>query len=143
MLRAYVAGPFRGANHWTIAENIRSAERIALECWRLGLATYCPHTNTAHFQGAAPDEVWLAGHLEWLRQSHVVIVCPEGERSSGTVAEVKEAIRLGIPVFWAKNPKDVGAARRIAAVNEDPRTCFYQPADADWNLSDWIVGQKG
>ena len=48
--KAYVAGPFRAKNHWEIAQNIRAAETIALACWRLGLATYCPHSSTAHFQ---------------------------------------------------------------------------------------------
>ena len=55
----YVAGPFRGPNAWEIEENIRRAERLALEVWRLGCACLCPHTNTRFFQGAAPDAVWV------------------------------------------------------------------------------------
>jgi len=100
------------------------------------LAVYCPHSNTAHFQGAAPDEVWLEGHLEWLRLADVVVVLVGGERSSGTVAEVQEALRLGIPVFW-------GSGWRITDVSRDPDTgepFFDGPLGTD--LFQWIKAKK-
>ena len=95
----YVAGPFRAVNAWEVEENIRRAERLALEVWRLGAACVCPHTNTRFFQGAAPDEVWLEGDLEILRRCDAVILTEDWKRSSGARAEVKAAERLGIPVF--------------------------------------------
>lgn len=108
MIRAYVAGPYRAPNHWEIAQNIRYAEKLALRLWREGLAVYCPHANTAHFQGAEPDEVWLEGHLEWMRLADVVVVLLNGESSLGTVAEVQEALRLKIPVFWETGEEITG-----------------------------------
>jgi hypothetical protein len=48
----YVAGPFRGKDAWEIECNIRRAESLALEVWRLGAACICPHP-TPDFQGAA------------------------------------------------------------------------------------------
>jgi hypothetical protein len=95
----YVAGPFRGPNAWEIEENIRCAERLALDVWRLGVACICPHTNTRFFQGAAPDEVWPEGDLEILRRCDAVILTENWRLSSGARAEVKAAGRLGIPVF--------------------------------------------
>src|SRR5690349_6591380 len=95
----YVAGPFRGKSHWEIAENIRAAERLALEVWKLGAAALCPHLNTAHFQNAAPDEVWLEGDLELLSRCDAVLVTNDWERSAGARAEVDYALSKGIPVF--------------------------------------------
>ena len=99
MRLVYVAGPFRGPNAWEIEENIRRAERLALEVWRLGAACICPHTNTRHFQGAAPDSVWLEGDLEILCRCDAVILAPHWSASSGARAEVERAKALSIPVF--------------------------------------------
>jgi hypothetical protein len=99
MMVVYVAGKFRGPDHWAIAENIRAAERVALEVWRLGFACICPHTNTAHFQGAAPDAVWLEGDLEMLRRCDAVVVVPGWEESEGARSEVALARSRGMPVL--------------------------------------------
>lgn len=95
----YVAGPFRGPTSWEIEENIRRAERLALDVWRLGAACICPHTNTRFFQGAANDEVWLRGDLAILEKCDAVMLTPDWERSSGATAEVAHAKARGIPVF--------------------------------------------
>jgi len=95
----YIAGPFRGPSAWDIEENIRRAERLALEAWRAGFAVICPHTNTRFFQGAAPDEVWLEGDLEILRRCDAVLLTSDWERSSGARAEVAAARAARIPVF--------------------------------------------
>jgi nucleoside 2-deoxyribosyltransferase len=97
----YVAGPFRGPNSWEIEENIRRAERLALEVWRLGAACICPHTNTRFFQGAADDAVWLDGDLEILERCDAVIFTPDWERSSGARAEFNHALAKAIPTFHA------------------------------------------
>lgn len=99
MKLVYVAGPFRGPNAWEIEQNIRRAESLALEVWRLGAAVICPHTNTRFFQGAADDKIWLEGDLEMLRRCDVVMLTPDWRRSSGAQAEVQEALELEIPVF--------------------------------------------
>lgn len=94
----YVAGPFRGPNAWEIEQNIRRAEELALEVWKLGVAVLCPHTNTRFFQGAADDSIWLEGDLELLKRCDAVILTKDWERSSGARAEVERARELGIPV---------------------------------------------
>jgi nucleoside 2-deoxyribosyltransferase len=95
----YCAGPFRGPNHFVIAENIRRAERVALAVWQLGAACLCPHTNTMHFQGAAPDAVWLEGDLEMLRRCDALITVDGWFQSEGARAEVDYASSHQIPVF--------------------------------------------
>jgi hypothetical protein len=96
----YVAGPFRGPSSWDIECNIRRAEELALEVWRRGAAALCPHTNTRFFQGAAPDEVWLAGDLEMLARCDAILMTGDWARSSGARAEHDYAVEHGIPVLY-------------------------------------------
>jgi len=100
----YIAGPFRGKSHFAVAENVRNAERAALQVWSLaiaypGLAAVCPHANTAHFQDSLPDQVWLNGDLSMLHVCDAVFLTPDWERSSGTREEFSRAKERGIPCF--------------------------------------------
>jgi hypothetical protein len=97
----YVAGAFRAPDAWQIAENIRASERLALEVWRLGAVAVNPLANTAHYQGALPDEVWLRGDLELLRRCDALLTVDNWERSRGARDEVAHAVARGIPVFHA------------------------------------------
>lgn len=96
----FLSGPFRGVSAWDIECNIRRAEALALDVWRVGAACLCPHANTRFFQGAAPDEVWLAGDLAMLARCDAVLMTPDWERSSGARAERAFAGERGIPVFY-------------------------------------------
>jgi hypothetical protein len=96
----YVAGPFRGKSAWDIEQNIRRAETLALEVWRMGAACICPHTNTRFFQNAAPDEVWLEGDLEILRRCDAIVMTPDWRNSTGARAEHDEAIKRNMAVFY-------------------------------------------
>lgn len=95
----YIAGPYRGSNAWEVENNIRRAEALALEVWKLGAAALCPHTNTRFFQGAADDSVWLNGDLELLRRCDALLLTPDWKQSSGARAEVQFAIARDMYVF--------------------------------------------
>lgn len=97
----YVAGPFRGPNSWEIEQNIRRAETLALEVWRMGAAVLCPHTNTRFFQGAADDAIWLDGDLELLKRCDAILMTPDWQRSSGARAEEEFARVCGVKVFYS------------------------------------------
>lgn len=96
----YIAGPFRGPNHWEIEQNIRRAEALALKAWRAGFAVICPHANTRFFDGAAPDTVWLEGDLEILKRCDAVLLTSDWEKSTGARHEVSYARGQGIPVYY-------------------------------------------
>ena len=95
----YIAGPFRAPTGWQIEANVRRAEALALEVWKLGAMAYCPHLNTRHFQGEAPDEVWLEGNLEMLARCDAVLLVSGWVGSVGTMLERNEAFRAGMRVF--------------------------------------------
>lgn len=97
----YICGPFRSETHWGIVQNVRRAEALALEAWKLGCAVFCPHLNSANFQGAAPDSLWLEGDLAILERCDAVLCTPDWETSSGARIEVALANDLGKPVFFA------------------------------------------
>ena len=98
----YVAGPFRGADSWAMEQNIRRAEEVAWCIFAEGEVAICPHTNTRFFQGSLPDQVWIDGTLTMMRVCDAVIVVPGWEQSVGTLGEIAEAERLGMPVFCVK-----------------------------------------
>lgn len=97
----YIAGPYSAETPRKTQDNIRAASIIALSVWKQGNVAYCPHMNTALFDGECPRETWLDGHIEMLRRSDKLILVPGWEASEGTRQEIYEAIRCGIPIeIW-------------------------------------------
>ncbi|KKM17552.1 hypothetical protein LCGC14_1674630 [marine sediment metagenome] len=95
----YIAGPFRADSSWKIEENIRRAEALALDAWKMGYAVICPHANTRFYQGECDDRVWLDGDLEILSRCDAVLLALGWKNSTGACEEVKHANRNGIPVY--------------------------------------------
>ena len=117
MKLVYVAGPYRAEAEFGVLENIRRAEKVALEVWRAGAACICPHKNTAFFGGAADDRVWLEGDLEIIRRCDAIVLVEGWQNSTGTLAEIKLASELGLPVFeWLDEFRDWLLAAELPAV---------------------------
>ena len=98
---AYIAGPYRASCEWDILQNIRRAEAVALQYWKLGYTVICPHKNTAFFGGALPDTVWLEGDIEILKRCDVIVMIPGWEDSKGALAELKVALEHGKEIIYA------------------------------------------
>ena len=96
----YIAGPYRAENRWLLEKNIRNAENAAFVLANDGWVPLCPHTSYRFFDGTLTDEFWIEGTLELLRRSDAVFVCEGWENSEGTKGEIREATKLGIPVFF-------------------------------------------
>jgi hypothetical protein len=96
----YVAGAYSAKTAYQVELNIDIAKHLAIEVWRQGAAAICPHTNSAHFEGAASGDAFIEGTLEMMRRCDAVLVAPNWDSSVGTRGEIKEAERLGIPVFY-------------------------------------------
>jgi predicted mannosyl-3-phosphoglycerate phosphatase (HAD superfamily) len=88
----YVAGPFRADTSWEMEQNVRRAEEVALELWKLGAAVICPHSNTRFYQGEADDQVWLDGDIEILKRCDAVYMLPDWTESVGASEEHKVAV---------------------------------------------------
>ena len=109
----YIAGPYRAPTAWGRERNIHEARRFGVMVARAGGYPVIPHSNTAHFDGEAPDELWLAGTLELMRRCDAVLLMPRWNDSSGARIERAEAARLHIPIFHV-NSDGAGLERLIA-----------------------------
>ena len=95
----YVAGPYRAETEWELEQNIRDAEDATVRLVRAGYAVVCPHKNTAHLGGAAPDEVWLKMYLAILERCDSLYLLKKWRRSTGTVREWKRALAKGLKIY--------------------------------------------
>ena len=111
----YVAGPYRAPTPEGIEANIQRARAVAVELWRSGYAVICPHLNTAHFDGLAPDEVWLRGDLAIIARLDPqapdgVVMLSGWRQSAGARREWALARKMGLTVYyWPNVPKVAGA----------------------------------
>lgn len=101
MKLVYVAGPFSAHNDIEIEANIVEAERIGEMVRQVGAFPVIPHANGRNFKHLGTYEFWIEGTLELMRRCDAVMLVPGHERSDGTQGEIREARRLGLPVFEA------------------------------------------
>jgi len=94
----FIASPFRAATTWGVAENVRRAERAALDVWRAGGVAVAPQSMSALFHGEGPDERYLIGWLKVLERCDAVLVVAQ---SCGVAAETARAAELELPVFFS------------------------------------------
>ena len=96
----YIAGKYRSECANGIHDNIEAARKSAIKWWSRGFAVICPHLNTAYFDGACKDSVWLDGDLEILSRCDIMVVLPSWKDSSGTQAEIEFAHNNNIAVVY-------------------------------------------
>ena len=97
---AYVAGPYSSGNGKTIDENIKVARDIALHLWESGIATICPHMNTANFRNnVLSNRDYIEGYLLIVERIDMVVLTPDWTRSKGAIREVAKAIEHDIPFY--------------------------------------------
>ena len=97
---AYVAGPYNADSIYSIVQNIRRAEFVALSLWKMGYAVICPHKNTSLLDGECTRQTWIDGDLEILRRCDLLVVLPNWGESEGTRDEISQAEVLNIPIFY-------------------------------------------
>ena len=103
-MKVYVAGPYSSDNVLGILSNIRKGNHLAYQLLCLGFAPFSPWLDY-HFvlEDHSNDLTVQDFHeysMEWLRVSDAILVQGEWWSSKGTLAEIAEAERLGIPVFY-------------------------------------------
>lgn len=111
MIKVYVAGPYSDNNGIGVLKNIGRGEHEAAKLFALGYAPYCPW-HDKDFIMKLPYGEWdvlkfQQFSMEWMRVSDVVYVVPnviglrKWTESRGTLTEIEEANRLGIPVVFS------------------------------------------
>ena len=106
MKRVYVAGSYNGPNVINVLDNMRIGMRAGVEVLRAGFSPWVPWFDY-HFQlMLRPGETltiddYYRYSMAWLRVSDAVYVCNYREDSKGTKAEIEEAHKLNIPVYYS------------------------------------------
>ena len=107
---AFIAGPYYGdGQHTTIEQNICDAEMVAIQLANRGIAFFCPHTHTRHFEEKA-----IAKEPFYHKLDRAILICladaivalPRRNESNGAKAEIALAKKLGITVFFLSSLDD-------------------------------------
>ncbi len=96
----YVAGPFRATSPWEVEQNIRRAEHMAFDVWSLGMVGIAPHSLGRFYDKSLPDDLILRGMLDLMLRCDAVVCVTGWSKSAGTQAEIREALAVGIPVYY-------------------------------------------
>ena len=102
MKAVYVAGKMSDSNPLQFLRNLNALQDWTAHIRELGYAPFPvadDYADIMRTQGVTVEMVKEAS-IVWLRRADCVFVTPEWETSSGTLAEIDEALRLGIPVFY-------------------------------------------
>jgi hypothetical protein len=96
----YLAGKYTEKAPYLTQRNIDLARRYAQEIALLGALPITPHLLLAHFEGIQ-DYSWSSDvTMQLMRRCDAVYMLPKYEQSNGAMAELTEAIRLEMPVFY-------------------------------------------
>ena len=104
-MRVYLAGPYSADNVLGVLRNIGRGEYWASKLFLMGYDPFCPFLDN-NFAKILWDEQleverFREFSLSWLEVSDCVLVLPNYEESIGTLAEIKRAKELEIPVFYS------------------------------------------
>lgn len=104
MKRIYVAGAYSADNVLDVLRNIGRGEKMCAELFSIGFAPFCPWHDKSYVtynpNGDFTVEQFYQYSMAWLEVSDAILVIPGWEKSKGTIAEIKRADELGIPVFY-------------------------------------------
>lgn len=101
---AFVSGPYTGNTKEEISRNIKQAEIVAKELWKIGYATICPHKNSGFFKGNR--DIFLSGYMEILKICHIIVMISNWVDSTGAKKEWIQSKIWGIPIFYWPGDQD-------------------------------------
>ena len=102
MSRVYVSGPYSANNITGILANMKRGIEISAQLLGVGLAPFCPWLDyhySLHVSGLTVEDYYRYS-LSWLSVSHCLYVLNGWEKSKGTLAEIKLAKQLKIPIYY-------------------------------------------
>lgn len=99
----YICSPYRGATKEEVEKHIKYAKELTRTAWLHGFSVVAPHlyiTNCLDDSNSEERKRGLEASLEILKKCDVVLVGQKFGISEGMAVEIKEAEKLGIPVFY-------------------------------------------
>ena len=104
MIKVYVAGPYSADNVVDVLKNIGRGEHMAGLLFSKGYAPFCPWLDNAfvinHWFEDFSVQQFKDYSMEWLKVCDCVLLVDGWSKSKGTIAEMAEAKKLGIPVLY-------------------------------------------
>lgn len=102
-MKVYVAGQYSADNVIDVLKNIGKGRKACAELFQLGFSPFCPWHDAA-FIIDNPDALFTVEQfyrysIDWLKVSDAVLLLPGWKLSKGTLAEIKIADELRIPIF--------------------------------------------
>lgn len=100
--RVYIAGAYTSRDLIVVNNNVARASAVGdLVCAYGGLPIVPHEIGHRRAQMQTDYKWWVEATLQALRACDAAVVVPLYEDSTGTLGEIAEAERLGIPVFYA------------------------------------------
>ena len=104
MKKVYVAGAYSGNNVLEVLQNIGKGEILAARVFMAGFAPFTPWHDkdfvTRFPEASYTVDMFYQYSIEWLKVSDVMLLVESNwEHSKGTLAEIKIAKELGMPIY--------------------------------------------
>jgi hypothetical protein len=103
-MKVYVAGPYSSDNVLGVLSNIRKGISVSYQLLHQGFAPFCPWLDYHFVLADNTNDLKVVDFyeysMEWLRCSEAVYIQGDWKNSKGTQAEIEEAKKLDIPVFF-------------------------------------------
>ena len=109
MEKAFICTPYNAKTHYEIKQNILAAEVLMKNAFNRGYAVYCPHTMTAFWGGAFPEQVFYNSCIEFLKLSQVVFLNYNWRESKGCRKEVQMAKMLKLKFYLKERTEEYKA----------------------------------
>jgi hypothetical protein len=98
----YIAGKISDTTPKRRERNVEIACEVAERLASYAVPFFCPHSHTSRFGHRQPRKFWYELDLEVLRGCcSAILMLPNWKESEGAKAELAEAERLGLKVFWS------------------------------------------
>jgi len=103
----YIAGKYTDEDMLSTELNIAEAQKLAIQCAKLGIHYFCPHTHSRLMDYYAPEvpyEYWMTSGMRTLSSlCNCVLMVSNYKDSKGSKEEEMKAKDLGYPIFYSLN----------------------------------------